>query len=152
MYAATRGLLYTDQPLQTAEATEYAPQVIHSLVTGTPRLIHATVPNHGLIDDLPAGLGVEVPLALDAAGPAPVAVGALPPVCAALNRSFLNVVDLVAEAAVTGDPRLLRQAAMVDPNTAATLTVDAIWSLVDAMVVAHGDLLPEPLRARLPLS
>ena len=151
-YAATRALLETDQPLQTAEATEYAPQVIHSLVTGTPRLIHATVPNHGLIDDLPAGLGVEVPLALDAAGPAPVAVGALPPVCAALNRSFLNVVDLVAEAAVTGDPRLLRQAAMVDPNTAATLTVDAIWSLVDAMVVAHGDLLPEPLRARLPLS
>lgn len=150
-YAATKALLATDQPLQTTDATEYAPQVIHSLVTGVPRLIHATVPNHGLIDDLPAGLGVEVPLALDAAGPAPVAVGALPPACAALNRSFLNVVDLVAEAAVTGDPRQLRQAAMVDPNTAATLHVEAIWSLVDAMVLAHGDLLPEPLRAPLSL-
>ncbi len=150
-YAATRALLETDQPLQTADATEYAPQVIHSLVTGTPRLIHATVPNDGLIEGLPAGLGVEVPLALDAAGPAPVTVGPLPPVCAALNRSFLNVVDLVAAAAVTGDPRQLRQAAMVDPNTAATLTVDAIWSLVDAMVVAHGDLLPEPLRVPLAL-
>jgi alpha-galactosidase len=150
-YAATRELLQTDQPLETADATEYAPQVIHSLVTGTPRVIHATVANHGLIDGLPAGLGVEVPLALDAAGPAPVAVGALPPVCAALNRSFLNVVDLVAEAGASGDPRLVRQAAMVDPNAAATLTVDAIWSLVDAMVIAHGDLMPEPLRVRLTL-
>lgn len=52
---------------------------------------------------------------------------------------------------MTGDPRQLRQAAMVDPNTAATLHVEAIWSLVDAMVLAHGDLLPEPLRAPLSL-
>ncbi|MFC7496262.1 MULTISPECIES: alpha-glucosidase/alpha-galactosidase [unclassified Nocardioides] len=148
---ATRALLETDEPLETADATEYAPQVIHSLVTGTPRVIHATVANDGLIDGLPAGLGVEVPVALDAAGPAPARVGALPPVCAALNRSFLNVVDLVAEAAVTGDPRVLRQAAMVDPNAAASLTVDEIWSLVDAMVAAHGDRLPEPLRVPLEL-
>ncbi|MBZ5738735.1 alpha-glucosidase/alpha-galactosidase [Nocardioides mangrovi] len=148
-YAATRDLLRSDEPLETADATEYAPQVIHSLVTGTPRVIHATVANHGLIDGLPAGLGVEVPLALDAAGPAPVAVGALPAACAALNRSFLNVVDLVAEAAYAGDPLLVRQAAMLDPNTASTLTVDQIWSLCDAMVAAHGDRLPAPLRVPL---
>lgn len=148
-YDATRALLQTEAPLETSDATEYAPQVIHSMVTGTPRVIHATVPNHGLIDGLPAGLGVEVPLALDAAGPAPIRVGPLPPVCAALNRSFLNVVDLVVGAAVSGDPLLVRQAAMVDPNAAASLTVDQIWSLVDAMVAAHGDRLPAPLRVPL---
>ena len=30
---------------------------------------------------------------------------------------------------------------MVDPNTAATLTVDQIWALCDDLVAAHGDLL-----------
>jgi alpha-galactosidase len=40
---------------------------------------------------------------------------------------------------------------MVDPNTAATLTVDAIWELCDAMTAAHGGLLPEPLRVPVPL-
>jgi alpha-galactosidase len=41
----------------------------------------------------------------------------------------------------------VRAAAMVDPNTAATLTVDQIWQLCDELTVAHGDLLPEPLRS-----
>ena len=38
---------------------------------------------------------------------------------------------------------------MVDPNTAATLTVDQIWELCDELTTAHGDLLPEPLRSTL---
>ena len=50
-------------------------------------------------------------------------------------------------AAIEGDPRLVRAAAMVDPNTAATLNVDQIWALCDELTLAHGDLLPEPLRS-----
>jgi alpha-galactosidase len=74
-------------------------------------------------------------------------VGALPPVCAALNRSFLNVVDLTVQATVRQDPLLVRQAVMVDPNAAATLTLDDTWAMVDAMVDAHGDRLPKWLTA-----
>jgi alpha-galactosidase len=142
-YAATKEALAGDQPLEAAEATEYAPQVIHSIWTDTPRVIHGNVPNTGLLTDLPAALGVEVPVALDGTGAQPVHVGELPPVCAALNRSFLNVVDLTVQAAVRQDPLLVRQAVMVDPNAAATLTVDDMWSMVDAMVEAHGDRLPK---------
>ena len=116
------------------------------MVTGQPRVIHANVANTGLLTDLPAGLGVEVPVAVDGTGALPSHVGALPPVGAALNRSFLGVVDLTVQAAVRDDPRMVRQAAMVDPNAAATLTVEAIWDLCDAMVEAHGDLLPPALR------
>lgn len=148
-YEQTRSLLDADQPLEGADATEYAPQVIHAMVTGQPRAIHATVPNTGLLPDLPAGLGVEVPVLVDGTGAHPVHVGALPPVCAALNRSFLGVVDLTVQAAVRQDPLLVRQAAMVDPNAAATLSLDAIWELCDAMVAAHGDLLPHALRVPL---
>jgi len=78
-------------------------------------------------------------------------VGDLPPQCAVLNRSFLGPVELAVRAAVDGDPRLVRAAAMVDPNTAATLTVDQIWELCDELTTAHGSLLPEPLRTPSPM-
>jgi alpha-galactosidase len=137
-------------PVDTT-STEYAPQVIHSLETGAARVISANVVNTGLITNLPDGVAVEVPTLLDALGAHPMKVGDLPPQCAALNRSFLGPVDLAVRAAVDGDPRLVRAAAMVDPNTAATLTVDQIWQLCDDLTIAHGDLLPEPLRSTLTL-
>jgi alpha-galactosidase len=131
------------------DATEYAPQVIHSMVTGTPRTIQANVANAGLIDNLAQGAGVEVPCVIDDSGAHPQAVGSLPAQCAALNRQFLSVVDLTVRAAAEGRPELVRQAMMVDPNTAATLSLERIWRLADDMVAAHCSLLPEPLRRPL---
>jgi alpha-galactosidase len=130
-------------------ATEYAPQVIHSVVTGALRRIQVNVANSGLITNLPPGLGVEVPATLDGDGVHPWQVGALPPQCAALNRSFLNVVELVVAGAVAEDPRAIRQAAMLDPNTAATLPVEQIWSLCNALASAHGEVLPAWARAQI---
>ncbi len=131
------------------DAAEYAPQVIHSMVTGHPRQIQANVVNHGLIDNLPPGAPVEVPCTIDGDGARPLAVGSLPDQCAALNRSFLSVVDLTVRAATEHRPDHVRHAMMVDPNTAATLDVRDIWRLADAMVAAHEPLLPSELRARL---
>ena len=128
------------------DAVEYAPQVVHSVVTGTPRTIQVNVANAGLIANLPTGAAVEVPCVLDGSGAHPVAVGELPPQCVALNRAFLSVVDLTVRAAVEGRPDFVRHAMMADPNTAATLRVDDIWQLADDMVAAHGDLLPAALR------
>ena len=136
----------TPPPVPDEDAVEYAPQVVHSLVTGAPRTIQVTTANHGLIDNLPAGAAVEVPATLDRLGVHPHHVGALPPQLAALNRSFLNVVELTVAAAVEGDPAHVRHAAMSDPATAATLTLDRIWELCAAMTAAHGDLLPPALR------
>ena len=133
------------------DGSEYAPQVVHSIVTGIPRTIYGNLPNTGLIANLPTGQAVEVPCLVDSLGIRPLAAGPLPAQCAALNRTFLNPVELTIAAAVQGDPRLIRQAAMLDPNAAATLTVDQIWQLCDALVAAHGDLLPEPLREPCPL-
>ena len=154
-YEATRRAISAGQPLpprdQGDAASEYAPQVIHSVVTGSPRTIYGNVPNTGLILNLPSGQAVEVPCVVDALGVRPVQAGPLPAQCAALNRAFLNPVELAVQAAVQGDPRLVRQAAMLDPNASATLRVDQIWDLCDALVEAHGELLPEPLRAPCPL-
>jgi alpha-galactosidase len=150
-YDRVRRLLAAGQSLPIErDATEYAPQVIHSFETGTGRTIFANIANAGHIANLPDGCAVEVPTALDALGAHPVQVGPLPPQCAALNRAFLNVCDLTVRAAVHGDPRLVRMAAMVDPNTAATLPVERIWALCDALTAAHGDLLPDSLRGPVP--
>ncbi|WP_423464926.1 alpha-glucosidase/alpha-galactosidase [Promicromonospora sp. MS192] len=131
-------------------ASEYAPQIIHSLVTGTRREIHVNVPNRGLIDNLGQDAVVEVPAVVDADGVAPVAMGALPIQCAAVNQAYVSVGRLTVEAARTGNPLLVRQAALMDPNTASTLTPEQIWALCDELTTAHGDLLPEALRAPVP--
>jgi alpha-galactosidase len=149
--AATRAELAAGTALELPDTPEYAPQVIHSVVTGMPRTVQGNVANAGLITNLPAGMAVEVPCVVDGTGVRPVHVGDLPAACAALNRAFLGPVDLAVRAALHGDPVAVRHAAMLDPNTAASLTVDEIWDLCDAMTAAHGDLLPDPLRAPVPL-
>ncbi|RSN15729.1 alpha-glucosidase/alpha-galactosidase [Nonomuraea sp. WAC 01424] len=147
-YEATRDALRAGRPI-TAEGTmEYAPQIIHSITTGTGRTVYGNVPNHGLIGNLPAGCVVEVPVVADALGVRPVADGDLPAQCAALNRAYVNVNELTVRAAVEGRPEHVRHAMMADPNTAATLTVDQIDELCGALLKAHGDLLPESLRSR----
>ncbi|MFD0687881.1 alpha-glucosidase/alpha-galactosidase [Actinomadura fibrosa] len=137
--------LYGDEDGDGA-AVEYAPQVIHSLATGERRTIQVTTANTGLITNLPAGAAVEVPATLDRTGVHPHHVGALPPQLAALNRSFLNVVELTVAAAVHGDPAHVRHAALCDPATAAALPVGRIFELCDALTEAHGDALPAALR------
>lgn len=125
------------------DGIEYAPRIIASLMTGQSDEIQVNVPNFGLVDNLPAGSTVEVTASVDGLGIHPWHMGALPAQCAALNRAYLNVVDLTIEAAITENPRLIRQAAMLDPNAAATLTVDQIWELCNTLSRAHGDLLPD---------
>jgi alpha-galactosidase len=147
-YARTRDALAAGEPLDMErDATEYAPQIIHSIETGTVRLIHANVRNTGLITNLPRDYAAEVPCVVDAHGVHPEFVGDLPLPCVAVNRGFASVGELTVAAAVTGDPRLVRQAAQVDPNAGASLTVDAIWALCDDMTAAHGDLIAPALRA-----
>jgi alpha-galactosidase len=149
-YERTRAALAAGEPLTVEGTMEYAPQVIHSMLTGTPRVIHGNVPNtNGLISNLPRHGTVEVPCVVDSSGVQPTSFGALPPQLAALNRTYLSMNDLVVRAAVDDDPRHIRHAAMIDPATAATLTVDQIWQLCDDMVRAHADRLQPSLRATL---
>jgi alpha-galactosidase len=146
-YERTRAALAAGEPLDLErDACEYAPQIIHSVVTGTIRRIHGNVRNTGLITNLPDGYAVEVPCVVDEQGVRPEYVGDLPLACAAVNRGFASVGQLTVAAAVTGDPRAVRRAVQLDPNAGASLTVDAIWAMCDELTAAHGDLLPEALR------
>ena len=145
-YAETRRRLAAGEDLPGEPSIEYAPEIIHSIETGTPRVVYGTVQNTGLIDNLPRGAAVEVPCLVDGSGVQPTHVADYPAQLAALNRTFLNVCELTARAAIEGDKQHVRHAAMLDPNAAATLSLDQIWALCDELTAAHGDLIPEALR------
>ena len=136
-----------DETLGIEPSGEYGPLIIHSIETGTPRVIYGNVPNDGLIDNLPSGCCVEVPCLVDAGGVQPTHVGKLPVQLAALMQTNINVQALTVEAALTGRREHVYQAALLDPHTAAELDPDQIAALVDDLIEAHGDYLPESLRA-----
>jgi alpha-galactosidase len=146
-YEDTKALLEAGSPLPIEPSVEYAPQIIHSIETGETSTIYGNVENTGLIDNLPNGSCVEVPCRVDGNGVQPMPVGALPAQLAALNRTYLNVCELTVKAVLDERPELVRQAAMLDPNTAGTLSLDQIWTLCDDLTEAHGDALPVALRA-----
>ncbi|MFI6732019.1 alpha-glucosidase/alpha-galactosidase [Nonomuraea sp. NPDC050451] len=147
-YEATRDALRAGRPITVEGTMEYAPQIIHSVTTGTSRVVYGNVQNRGLVANLPDGCVVEVPCVADALGVRPTAVGDLPAQCAALNRSYVNVNELTVRAVTEGRPEHVRHAMMADPNTAATLTVEQIDELCGALIEAHGELMPESLRSR----
>jgi alpha-galactosidase len=122
---------------------EYGSGIIHSMETGDLRVIYGNVMNYGLIDNLPQGCCVEVPCLVDKNGVQPMRVGALPPQLAGFMQTNINVQALTVEAALTGKREHIYHAAMLDPHTAAELDVEQIWNLVDDLIEAHGDWLPE---------
>ena len=141
-----QGQLAAGTPLDLEPTSELASEFVHSVETGTEREIYVNVRNGGLISSLPADCCVEVPCDLSAGRAEPRPVGALPPQLAALNRTFLNVVELTVRAALEGSRDHVYQAALVDPNTAATLTVAQTVEMCDELLEAHRDLMPPGLR------
>jgi alpha-galactosidase len=70
-------------------------------------------------------------------------VGDLPLGCAAVCNVSISVQRLSVEAAVRGDDKLLRQAMMMDPLVGAVCTPPEIWQMVDDMLVAGAQWLPQ---------
>jgi alpha-galactosidase len=127
-----------------AERThEYGSYIIEAIETDRPRRINGNVPNQGLIDNLPGDCCVEVPCLVDGNGVQPTAVGSLPSQLAALNRTNINVQELTVEAALTGEVEAVHHAVMLDPLTAAVCTLPQIRSMVDEMLAAQAQWLPQ---------
>jgi alpha-galactosidase len=146
LYEEQRQQLASGGGFEIERSLEYASLIVHSIVTGEPRVIYGNVANEGLIENLPQGACVEVPCLVDGNGVQPTAVGALPPQLAALNRTFLNVCELTVRAALEGRRDHVLHAALLDPNASGTLSPERIAALVDDMIAAHGDALPEGIR------
>lgn len=138
--------LQADGPLELEPTSEMASEFIRAHVTGRPANLYVNVRNEGLIESLPEECCVEVPATVDADGLHPQAVGALPPQLTALNRTFLNVVELTVKAVLEGNRDHVYQAALLDPNAAASLSISQIRDMCDELLQAHGQLIPAELR------
>jgi alpha-galactosidase len=138
--------LDADEEIELDRNDELASQFILGLETGAQVELYGNVRNEGLIDGLPEDACVEVPVMVDAGGWQPQPIGRIPVQCLALNRTFLNVAELTVRAVVEGSRDLVYQAALLDPNTAATLATAQIVNLVDELIEAHGELISEPIR------
>ena len=139
-----RGHELTKNPLLSHKRSrEYASYIMEAMETGNPTKIGGNVLNTGLITNLPANACVEVPCLVDKNGVQPTFIGDLPEQCAALNRTNINVQLLTIEAARTLKKDYIYQAVMLDPHTAAELSIDDIVSMCDDLIAAHGDWLPK---------
>ena len=131
----------SDIPIKVEKSVEYASRIISAVETGIPTVINGNVPNDGLITNLGEGSCVEVPCVVDKLGIHPMVIGQLPSQLAALCRSNIAVQELAVQAVIDGSKEAARYAVMMDPLTAAVLSLREISDMFDEMWDAHGDSL-----------
>ena len=131
--------LVNDPSLTHERSREYASRIMDAVYAGGVDRIGGNVLNTGhLIEDFPQQACVEVPCLVDGTGIHPTYVGSLPPVLAAMNMTNINTQLLTIEAAHTRRKEDIYRAAMLDPHTAAELSIDDIVSMCDELIEAHG--------------
>lgn len=146
-YAEARERLLAGESFPLERSVEYGSLIIHSMLTGQSRTVYGNVENTALIGNLPPGCCVEVPVLADATGLRPCHVGDLPPQLAATCAPHTAVQNLTVRAALEGRREHVYHAAMLDRHASSVLSLDEIAALVDELIAAHGDALPEALRA-----
>lgn len=129
--------LFAGGEITHERSREYASHIMESMVTNKPYKIGGNVINNGLITNLVPKACVEVPCLVDGNGIQPTHIGELPLQLAAMNSTNINPQLLAIEAAVTKDKSYVYQAAMLEPHTAAELSIDQIIAMCDELLEAH---------------
>lgn len=125
------------------KSEEYCADIMNARLTGVPFRFAGNVLNKGFITNLPCDCCVEIPVFADHTGLHPTYVGDLPKVCAALCRSNTSVQELAVDAALNGDYEAAYHACLLDPLTAAVLAPHEIRNMVDEMLEAQKQWLPQ---------
>ncbi|MBQ7930007.1 MAG: alpha-glucosidase/alpha-galactosidase, partial [Clostridia bacterium] len=121
---------------------EYAAYIFNAIF-GDNEMFHfnGNVRNFGLIDNLPYGCCVEVPVLASKRGLEPIHVGALPPQLAVLNNLSASCEELAVEGALEGDPRKIYHACLYDPLTATACSMAEVEEMVQKLFEANRDWL-----------
>ncbi|GAB4118838.1 MAG: alpha-glucosidase/alpha-galactosidase [Roseiflexaceae bacterium] len=132
----------SDNPISLARGHEYASSIINALLGGEPFCFNGNVANHGLIDNLPQGACVEVPVWASRNGFEAIRVGALPAQVAMLTGLTSQLEELAVEGCLTGNPRLVYQAIAHDPLTSAVLSLAEAKQMTNEMFAQNRNHLP----------
>lgn len=122
---------------------EHCSYIMEGLETGRMYRGDFNVMNDGCITNLPDESVVEVPCFVDGNGISVPKIGELPLGCAAVCSQSIWVQRLSVEAAVSGNADLLKQAALMDPLTGAVCNPPEIWQMIDEMLIAQEEWLPQ---------
>ncbi|MFW6007059.1 MAG: alpha-glucosidase/alpha-galactosidase, partial [Halanaerobiales bacterium] len=122
---------------------EYAAYIFNAILgDGTKYEFNGNVRNFGLIDNLPEGCCVEIPIIASKRGLDPIHVGKLPDHLAVLNNINARCEELAVEGALEGDKRKIFHAITMDPLTSAVLSLAETEDMVNEMFEANKDWLP----------
>ena len=122
---------------------EHGSWIIEAMETGRVYRGHFNVRNNAVIPNLPPDAIVEVPGYVDRNGLAIPVVGELPLGAAAICNNSIQVQRMATRAAVTADVELLKQAILLDPLVGAVCNPPEVWQMVDEMLVAQAEWLPQ---------
>ena len=126
-----------------ARGQEYATYIFNAIFgDNTMFTFNGNVRNFGLIDNLPQGCCVEVPVLASKGSLAPLHVGSLPPQLVTLVHTSAMCEEMAVDGLLTADRRKVFHAVCYDPLTSAVLTLDEIQQMVDEMFEANKDYLP----------
>ncbi|PYE82425.1 alpha-glucosidase/alpha-galactosidase [Pseudoroseicyclus aestuarii] len=132
------------QDLSKAPRTdEHASWILEAMETGRPYRGHFNVRNGGTITNLPEDCIIESPGWVDRFGINMIEGVELPLACAATCNASVSVQRMSVRAALTGDVELLKQAVLHDPLVGAICTPDEVWQMVDELLVAQAEYLPQ---------
>jgi alpha-galactosidase len=132
------------KPLSAHKRTsEHASHIIEARETGRVYRGHFNVRNNGIITNLADDAIIESPGFVDRFGLNMVEGITLPLACAATCHASISVQRMSVEAAMTGDIDMLKLAVLHDPLVGAICTPEEVWQMVDELVVAQAQWLPQ---------
>ncbi len=140
-FATQRSQLEGPDPLPFSRTHEYCSYILHAIETDTPYRFNGNVPNTDLITNLPRGCNVEVPILVDSAGLHPCFIGDLPPQCAGINRTNVNVQELTVQAMLEHDRRRVHEAIALDPITTTQCSLDDVRAMTEELFAASAEYL-----------
>ncbi|MCE5322952.1 alpha-galactosidase [bacterium] len=133
-----------EKPIDLNRGNEYAASIFNATFgDGDLFEFNGNVRNFGLIDNLPEGCCVEVPVLASKRGLDPIHIGPLPAQLALLNNITARCEELAVEGSLAGDPTMVFQAILFDPLTSAILSMQEIRDMVDKMFEANKNWLPQ---------
>lgn len=132
------------EEIDLARGQEYAAYIFNAIFGDNEMFtFNGNVRNTSLIDNLPPGCCVEVPVLASRRGLEPIHVGALPDHLAIINNTSARCEELTVAASLEGDPRKVFHAVAMDPLTSAVLSLDQIKEMTDRMMKQNADYLPQ---------
>lgn len=132
------------EPLDLNRGHEYAASIFNAIFgDGEMFKFNGNVRNFGLIDNLPQGCCVEVPVLASRRGLEPIHVGAMPPQLALLSGTSAQIEELAVAGSLAGDKEMIYQAICYDPLTAAVLSLREIRAMVDEMFQQNKEWLTQ---------